>query len=281
MHLVKIPKKGDLNNCNNYRGITLLSIPGKVFTRILLERIKEAVDGQLRDNQAGFRKNRSCTDPIAALRIIVEQSIEWNSPLLVNFIDFEKAFDSIDRNTLWKLLRHYGIPPKILTLIQKMYDGTSCKVLLEGRLTDSFEIKTGVRQGCLLSPFLFILAVDWLMKESTSGSRNGIQWTLWTQLDDLDFADDIALVSHNHSQMQDMTSTVNQLSGSIGLRIHPGQSKMLKIKTEDTQAITVGGKPLEFVENFTYLGSVIDHSGGTAADVSLEWQRREHIQNSG
>ena len=99
-HLVKIPKKGDLSNCNNYRGITLLSIPGKVFTRILLERIKEAVDGQLRDNQAGFRKNRSCTDQIAALRIIVEQSIEWNSPLLVNFIYFEKAFDSIDRDTL-------------------------------------------------------------------------------------------------------------------------------------------------------------------------------------
>ena len=267
-HLVKIPKKGDLSNCNNYRGITLLSIPGKVFTRILLERIKETVDGQLRDNQAGFRKNRSCTDQIAALRIIVEQSIEWNSPLLVNFIDFEKAFDSIDRDTLWKLLRHYGIPPKIVTLIQKMYDGTSCKVLHEGRLTDSFQIKTGVRQGCLLSPFLFILAVDWLMKESTSGSRNGIQWTLWTQLDDLDFADDIALVSHNHSQMQDKTSTVNQLSGSIGLRIHPGKSKMLKIKTEDIQAITVGGKPLEVVENFTYLGSVIDHSGGTAADVS-------------
>ena len=172
-----------------------------------------------------------------------------------------------DRDTLWKLLRHYGIPPKIVTLIQKMYDGTSCKVLHEGRQTDSFEIKTGVRQGCLLSPFLFILAVDWLMKESTSGSRNGIQWTLWTQLDDLDFADDIALVSHNHSQMQDKTSTVKQLSGSIGLRIHPGKSKMLKIKTEDTQAITVGGKPLEVVENFSYLGSVIDHSGGTAADV--------------
>ncbi|KAK3760603.1 hypothetical protein RRG08_028252 [Elysia crispata] len=233
----------------------------------MLGRIKEAVDGQLRDNQAGFRKNRSCTDQIAALRIIVEQSIEWNSPLLVNFIDFEKAFDSIDRDTLGKLLRHYGIPPQIVTLIQKMYDGTSCKVLHEGRLTDSFEIKTGVRQGCLLSPSLFILAVDWLMKESTSGSRNGIQWTLWIQLDDLDFADDIALVSHNHSQMQDKTSTANQLSGSIGLRIHPRKSKMLKIKTVDTQAITVGGKPLEVVENFTYLGSVIDHSGGMAADV--------------
>ena len=185
---------------------------------------------------------------------------------MVNFIDFEKAFDSIDRDTLWKLLRHYGIPPKIVTLIQKMYDGISCKVLNEGRLTHSFEIKTGM-SAFTVPPFLFILAVDWLMKESTSGSTNGIQWTLWTQLDDLDFADDIALVSHNHSQMQDKTSTVNQLSGSIGLRIHPGKSKMLKIKTEDTQAKAVGGKPLKVVEKFMYLGSVIDHSGMTAADV--------------
>ncbi|KAK3740237.1 hypothetical protein RRG08_054258 [Elysia crispata] len=179
-HLVKIPKNGDLSNCNNYRGITLLSIPGKVFTRILLERIKEAVDGQLRDNQAGFRKNRSCTDQIVALRIIVEQSIEWNSPLLVNFIDFEKAFDSIDRDTLWKLLRHYGIPPKIVTLIQKMYDGTSCKVLHEGRLTDSFEIKTGVRQGCLLSPFLFILAVG------LANEREHFRKQKWNSVDIMD-----------------------------------------------------------------------------------------------
>ena len=92
-HLLKLPKKGDLSNCNNYRGITLLSIPGKIFSRILLERMKEAVDEHLRDQQSGFRKNRSCTDQIATLRIIIEQSIEWNSPLLVNFIDYEKAFD--------------------------------------------------------------------------------------------------------------------------------------------------------------------------------------------
>ncbi|VDP23714.1 unnamed protein product [Schistosoma margrebowiei] len=72
-HLVKIPKKGDLSKCENYRGITLLSIPGKVFNRVLLNRMKDAVDAQLRDQQAGFRKDRSCTDQIAILRIIVEQ----------------------------------------------------------------------------------------------------------------------------------------------------------------------------------------------------------------
>ena len=99
-------------------GIMLLSVPGKVFNRILLERIKEAVDPKLRDQQAGFRRNRSCADQIATLRIIVEQTSEWNSPLYINFIDYEKAFDSVDRETLWKLLRHYGIPEKITSLIK-------------------------------------------------------------------------------------------------------------------------------------------------------------------
>ena len=86
--LIKIPKKGDLGLCSNYRGITLLSVPGKVLNRIILERLKGPVDHTLRDQQAGFRPGRSCTDQITALRIIVEQSIEWNSPLYVNFVDY-------------------------------------------------------------------------------------------------------------------------------------------------------------------------------------------------
>ncbi|VDP04283.1 unnamed protein product [Schistosoma curassoni] len=68
--------------------------------------MKDCVDVQLRDQEAGFRKDRSCTDQIATLRIIVEQSIEWNSSLYINLIDYEKAFDSVDRTTIWKLLRH-------------------------------------------------------------------------------------------------------------------------------------------------------------------------------
>ena len=111
--LIKLPKKGDLSNCANYRGITLLSIPGKVLNRIILNRMKDAVDTRLRDQQAGFRSNRSCTDQIATLRIIIEQSLEWKSSLYINFIDFEKAFDSLDRETLWKLMRHYGIPKNL------------------------------------------------------------------------------------------------------------------------------------------------------------------------
>lgn len=128
-YLIKLPKKGDLSNCSNYRGITLLSIPGKVFNRILLNRMKDIVGTQLRDQQAGFRKERSCTDQIATLRVIIEQSLEWNSPLHVNFIDYEKAFDSVDRESLWCLLRHYGIPEKFTNIIRNSYEGMSCRIV--------------------------------------------------------------------------------------------------------------------------------------------------------
>nr|KAG5708708.1 hypothetical protein BaRGS_034925 [Batillaria attramentaria] len=138
--VIKLPKKGDLRDCSNYRGIMLLSVPGKVLNRILLERMREAVDPMLRDQQAGFRRNRSCADQIASLRIIVEQSLEWNSPLYINFIDYEKAFDSVDREALWKLLRHYGVPGKIISLIQCTYKDMSCRIAHAGQLSESFEV---------------------------------------------------------------------------------------------------------------------------------------------
>ena len=95
-----------IGNCNHWRGITLLSTTSKVFTRIILKRIKEAIDEVLRQEQAGFREGKSCIDHIFVLGQILEQSHEWNSPLYIMFIDFEKAFDSPHRPSLWKILRH-------------------------------------------------------------------------------------------------------------------------------------------------------------------------------
>nr|KAG5692954.1 hypothetical protein BaRGS_031532 [Batillaria attramentaria] len=266
--VIKLPKKGDLRDCSNYRGIMLLSVPGKVLNRILLERMREAVDPMLRDQQAGFRRNRSCADQIASLRIIVEQSLEWNSPLYINFIDYEKAFDSVDREALWKLLRHYGVPGKIISLIQCTYQDMSCRIAHAGQLSESFEVKTGVRQGCLLSPFLFLLVIDWIMKTTTAGRKNGIQWTLWTQLDDLDFADDLALLSHSHSQMQDKTTRLEATSAGTGLKINRKKTELMKINTTANTPVTVGGEPIREVESFVYLGSVVDGQGGTDRDVT-------------
>ena len=266
-HIIKLPKKGDLSNCDNYRGITLLSTPGKIFNRILLERMKKAVDDILRDNQAGFRSNRSCTDQIATLRIIVEQSLEWNSSLYINFVDYRKAFDSLHRDTLWQLLRHYGIPEKMTRLIKNSYEDMNCQVVHQGKLSKKFEVKAGVRQGCLLSPFLFLLAIDWIMKGTTEGTRNGIQWTLLNQLEDLDFADDLALLAHSHQQIQDKTSKLKTISSQVGLDIHPQKTQIMKMNTPNADPVTLGGNRIDEVESFTYLGSIVDRQGGTDADV--------------
>ncbi|VDO74931.1 unnamed protein product [Schistosoma margrebowiei] len=223
--------------------------------------MKDCIDAQHRDQQAGFRRERSCTDQIATPLIIVEQSIEWNSTLYINFIDYEKAFDSVDRTTLWKLLRHYGVPQKIVNIIRNSYDGLHCKIVHGGQLTKSFEVKTAVRQGCLLSPFL--LVIDWIMKTSTSEGKHGIQWTSRMQLDDLDFADDLALLSQTKQQMQGKT---NSVAAAIGLNIHKGKSKVLRYNTACTNAITLD-EDLEDVKTFTYLGSIIDEQGGSDADV--------------
>jgi hypothetical protein len=173
-HLIKLPKKGNLKECKNYRGITLLSVVVKVINRILPTRLLKAVDEKLTEQQAGFRKDRSCTDKIAALRIIIEQSLEWNTSLFLNFVDFEKAFDSLDRELLWNLMAHYGIHQKFINIIMNSYSNMQCRVIHESKLTESFDVKTGVKQGCLLSPFLFLLAIDYIMRESTEGKRNGI-----------------------------------------------------------------------------------------------------------
>ena len=128
-------------------------------------------------------------------------------------------------------------------------------------------MKTGVRQGCLLSPFLFLLVIDWIPKSTTIGRNNGIQWTLWAQLDDLDFADDQVLLSHNHCQMQDKTTLLETTSAGTGLKIKRKKTELMKMNITANTPVTVGGEPIREVESFIYLGSVVDQQGGTNRDV--------------
>ena len=143
-------------------------VPGEVFNKVLLSRMNGSVDSRLPDQQAEFRKYWSCTEQIATLRIIVEQSIGWNLSLCINVLDYEKAFDGADRMTLWKPFRHYGVLEKIVNIIRNSYDGPHYKVVYGWQLTDKFKVRTRVRQGCLLSSFLSFLVADWIMMTYTS-----------------------------------------------------------------------------------------------------------------
>ncbi|RXN15856.1 endonuclease-reverse transcriptase [Labeo rohita] len=169
---------------------------------------------------------------------------------------------------MWKLLRHCGVLKKFISLIKCTYQDVTCKVAHAGQMSDSFEVRTGVRQGCLLSPFLFLLVIDWIMKTTTASRNNGIQWTPWTQLEDLDFADDLALLLHNHNQMQDKTTRLATTSARTGLVINRRKTELMKINTTVSTPVTVGGEPIQEVESFVYLGSIVDTQGGTDRNVT-------------
>ena len=107
--------------------------------------MKSSLDSTLRENQAGFRANRSCNDHITTLRIIIEQSREFNSKLYATFVDFEKAFDSINRSALWKLLYKYGFPQKYINLMKQLYNGHTVRILHNRDLSLPIDIQSGVR----------------------------------------------------------------------------------------------------------------------------------------
>jgi hypothetical protein len=106
------------------------------------------------------------------------------------------------------------------------------------------------------------------MKSTTEGTRNGIQWTPWTQLEDLDFADDLALLSHRHAQMQEKTTRLAEISAKVGLKINKKKTQLMKMNTTNNNPIILDGQPLEEVDSFVYLGSVVDKQGGTDSDVA-------------
>ena len=141
--IVKLPKNGDLTNCSNWRGITLMPTAAKVMGKVIIKGISKGVDKKLRKEQAGFRSGRSKIEQIFMLRNIIEQSVEWNASLYICFIDYEKAFDSVSRETLWRIMSSYCIPPKLVRMVQAMYKGSQCAVIDGGGKTGLFDIKSG------------------------------------------------------------------------------------------------------------------------------------------
>ena len=154
---VPIPKNGDLQLCDNWRGISLLDVVGKVFVRILQERLQVVAEKILPESQCGFRKRRGCVDMIYTARQLVEKCIEHDSALFMLFVDLRKAYDSVPRSTLWQLLAKCGIPPTMLSLIRSLHDGMQAVVRSGDGTTDNISVTNGLRQGCPVAPSLFNL----------------------------------------------------------------------------------------------------------------------------
>ena len=195
--ITPVPKKGNLSLATNY--ISLLPIAAKIYNKLILNRLLPNVEPLLRNNQNGFRAGRSTLSQILSLRRIIEEATFCNLDAAFVFVDFSKAFDSIDRSKMFEILELYGIPIEIIEAIKILYTDTSATILTPDGETQSFSIKAGILLGDTLAPFLFIMVVDYVLRMSVD-KINEKGFKLHPRkstrhpavhLTDADFADDI------------------------------------------------------------------------------------------
>ena len=148
-----------------------------------------------------------------------------------------------------------------MNIIKLLYRDFECKVICNIHLTSSFSITTGVKQGCILSPFLFTVAMDWLMKVMTTDSRRGIRWRLTTYLEDLDYADDISLLSSRQRDMQEKTDRLTETVQKLGLKVNTSKTKLMKINHKSNDPVTINNSD-------TYLVSKIATDGDSEREVN-------------
>ena len=163
---IPIPKTGHAKECSNYRTIALTSHASKVMLKILQARLQQYVNHEFPGVQAGFRQGRGTRDQIANIHWIIEKTREFQKNIYFRFINYAKAFDCVDHNKLWKILQEMGIPGHLTCLLRNLYAGQEATVRTGHGTTDWFQIGKGVCQGCILSPCLFNLYAEYIMRNA-------------------------------------------------------------------------------------------------------------------
>ena len=252
---IPIPKKGDQKECKNHRTIALVSHASKILLRIILERIRAKSETEIAEEQAGFRKGRGTRDQILNIRIIMQKAREHQQTIYMCFVDFKKAFDSVRHKEMWVTMINMGYPPHIVQLLTKLYKKQKGKVRVAGELSSSFRIKKGVRQGCVLSPYLFNIVAEMAMREALEDFEGGIA-VGGRKISNLRYADDIVLLARSEEELQELVKRVENAGKKYGLMINTEKTKVMTSEGVKCE-IVIGKDKIEQVARFTYLGSVI------------------------
>ena len=194
---IPIPKKGNAKECSNYQTIAFISHASKIMLKILQARLQQYVKCELPDVQAGFRKGRGTRDQIANILWIIEKAREFQKIIYFCFIDYAKAFDCVDHNKLWKILREMGIPDHLICLLRNLYASLEATVRTGHGTTDRFQIGKGVHQGCILSPCLFNLYAEYNMDEAQAGIKIARR-----NVNNLRYADDTTLMAKSEEELK-------------------------------------------------------------------------------
>ena len=269
--------KGDRNECKNYRGISLLSIAGKVYGRILIERVRALTEGMIGDEQCGFRSGRGCVDQVFVMKQMSEKFCGKNKKLYVAYMDLEKAYDRIDRDAMWRVLSMYGINGKLLAAVKSLYERSEARVRVCREEGEWFRVRVGLRQGCVMSPWLFNVFMDGVMKEVRERAGD-VGATLWDARRDsewkvewLMFADDTVLVSDSEEKLERLVHEFGRVCHRWKLKVNEGKSKVMEIgknREEEEVNVSLNGRRMEEVETYRYLGVDVSNDSGMSEEVN-------------
>ena len=197
-----IPKKGNAKECLNYGTIALISHPSKVMLKILQARLQQYMNRELPDVQAGFRKGRGTRDQIANIRWIIKKAKEFQKNIYFCFIDYAKAFDCVDHNKLWKILKEMGIPDHLTCLLRNLYAGQEATVRTGHGTIDRFQTEKGVYQGYILSPCLFNSYAEYIMQNARLDEAQAETKITRRNINDLRYADDTTLTAESKEELK-------------------------------------------------------------------------------
>lgn len=219
-----------------------------------MNRLAKIMDENQPPEQAGFRANYSTIDHIHTINQVIEKTHEFNQRLYVAFIDYKKAFDSIEHNFMLKALENIGINPKYIRILYEIYRNSKAivKTEIEG---ETFRVKRGVKQGDPISPKLFTCTLEAIFRGlSWSKKRKGININ-GRLLSNLRFADDIVLFAKSATELQEMLAELNTKSAIAGLQMNPTKTKAMTNHIETP--IIIDDTPIHYCSEYIYLGQAV------------------------
>ena len=241
----------------------------KMYNKLLLTRLQPVLDPYLRYEQNGFRPRRGTVTQILALRRVIEEARIRQSTLVVVFVDFRKAFDSVSRDALPLVLRAYRVPQQLVSAIMAMYRDTRAAVVTADGLSDLFATSSGVLQGDTLAPFLFVLLLDWVLRTALPSAEDGFllrrrvgRRQSEKRLSVLGYADDLALLSSSVEAAQRQIDRLPEVAASVGLVINTQKTEVLTVPADIPADLTCPGADghittLARCQRFTYLGGLV------------------------
>ena len=221
---------------------------------------------ELPPTQAGFRKGRGTRDQIANMRWLIEKAIEKNCHIFMVFIDYSKAFDCVDHSTLWNILEKMGFPLHIIHLVKNLYSTQGAAVKTENGMSDFFKLGKGVCQGCILSPLLFNIHGEYIMRQVAQEEQGGFSIG-GCNINKLRYADDTTLIETAVDLMQRLVNKIKEESEKVGLYLNKDKTKLMAIGDNTQDTVTVDGTSVERVKEFNFLGSFITTEGESKKEI--------------